>query len=182
MKYNAISLALLTSLTLPAGVANANAVPDDEDIEKLTVSGERLNNYLYEKADSLSRLDLDIKDLPQSISVIGEEMIDDFALNNINAVLDTVTGLNVEEVETDRTYFTARGFDVTNFQVDGLGLPVLSGNVHGDIDTAIYDRVEVLRGANGLMTGTGSPSATINYVRKKPTENTQISARGQQLT
>ena len=179
MKYNAISLALLTSLTLPAGVANANAVPDDEDIEKLTVSGERLNNYLYEKADSLSRLDLDIKDLPQSISVIGEEMIDDFALNNINAVLDTVTGLNVEEVETDRTYFTARGFDVTNFQVDGLGLPVLSGNVHGDIDTAIYDRVEVLRGANGLMTGTGSPSATINYVRKKPTENTQISARGQ---
>ena len=179
MKYNAISLALLTSIALPAGVANAKAVPDDEDIEKLTVSGERLNNYLYEKADSLSRLDLDIKDLPQSISVIGEEMIDDFALNNINAVLDTVTGLNVEEVETDRTYFTARGFDVTNFQVDGLGLPVLSGNVHGDIDTAIYERVEALRGANGLMTGTGSPSATINYVRKKPTENTQISARAQ---
>ena len=56
MKYNAISLALLTSLTLPAGVANANAVPDDEDIEKLTVSGERLNNYLYENHLTISNL------------------------------------------------------------------------------------------------------------------------------
>lgn len=33
-------------------------------------------------------------------------------------------------------------------------------------DTALYDRVEVVRGANGLMTGTGNPSASINMVRK----------------
>lgn len=177
MKLSPLNIALLSVFTLPATSALATAVPDD--IEKLTVNGERLNSYLYKKADNLSRLDLEIKDLPQSVSIIGEEMIDDFALNNINAVLDTVTGLNVEEVETDRTYFNARGFDVTNFQVDGLGLPVLSGNVHGDIDTALYERVEILRGANGMMTGTGSPSATINYVRKKPTQDTRISARAQ---
>ncbi|NVK54312.1 MAG: TonB-dependent siderophore receptor [Alteromonadaceae bacterium] len=179
MKYHAIYLGLASALTLTSSLAVANATPDDKDIEKLTVSGDRMSGYLYKKADDVSRLDLEIKDLPQSISVIGEEMIDDFALNSVNAVLDTVTGLNVEEVETDRTYFTARGFDITNFQVDGLGLPILNGNVHGDVDTALYQKVEVLRGANGMMTGTGSPSATINYVRKKPTENTQVSVRGQ---
>ncbi|MDC8829659.1 TonB-dependent siderophore receptor [Alteromonas gilva] len=179
MKYHAIYFGLASALILTPSLAIAQSTPDDKDIEKLTVSGDRMSGYLYKKADDVSRLDLDIKDLPQSISVIGEEMIDDFALNNVNTVLDTVTGLNVEEVETDRTYYTARGFDITNFQVDGLGLPVLSGNVHGDVDTAIYQKVEVLRGANGMMTGTGSPSATINYVRKKPTENTQISARAQ---
>ncbi|MFP3409158.1 hypothetical protein SB757_31565, partial [Pseudomonas sp. SIMBA_065] len=34
---------------------------------------------------------------------------------------------------------------------------------------AIYDHVEVLRGATGLLTGAGDPSATINLVRKRPT-------------
>ncbi|MEE7565778.1 TonB-dependent siderophore receptor, partial [Xanthomonas sp. Kuri4-3] len=61
-------------------------------------------------------------------------------------------------------------FDITNFQVDGLGLPFTNGGSEGDIDTAIYDRIEVLRGANGLMSSTGNPSATVNFVRKRPTE------------
>ena len=89
--------------------------------------------------------------------MIGLEQIRDYSLNDVNTLLNNVTGVNVEEVETDRTYYTARGFDISNFQVDGLGLPVINGNTHGDLDTAIYDRVEVIRGANGLMTGVGNP-------------------------
>lgn len=98
----------------------------------------------------------------------------DFQLTNINTVLDTATGVNVERIETDRTYYTARGFDITNFQIDGIGLPLSSGSNHSDEDTAIYDRVEVIRGANGLMTGVGNPSATVNFIRKRPTADNQF--------
>jgi outer membrane receptor for ferric coprogen and ferric-rhodotorulic acid len=84
-----------------------------------------------------------------------------------------VTGVNVEKVETDRTYYNSRGFDITNFQVDGIGLPLIWGIQFGDLDTVLFERVEVVRGANSMMTGTGNPSATVNYVRKRPTDTFQ---------
>src|SRR5690606_32781951 len=68
-----------------------------------------------------------------------------------------------------------RGFEVSNFQIDGVGLPFATGDQLGDIDTALFDRVEVLRGANGLMSSTGNPSATVNFVRKRPTAGFQAS-------
>ncbi|HBK01172.1 MAG TPA: TonB-dependent siderophore receptor, partial [Delftia acidovorans] len=43
-------------------------------------------------------------------------------------------------------------------------------------DTAMLDRVEVLRGATGLLRGAGSPSAMVNMVRKRPTAQWQGSA------
>ena len=119
-----------------------------------------------------------IIDIPQSISVITDSQLKDFQLTDIDSALDTATGVNVERIETDRTYYTARGFDITNFQIDGVGLPLTSGNNHADEDTAIYDRIEVIRGANGLMTGVGNPSATINFIRKRPTAENELSVAG----
>ncbi|MFQ3242575.1 MAG: outer membrane receptor for ferric coprogen and ferric-rhodotorulic acid [Lentimonas sp.] len=51
----------------------------------------------------------------------------------------------------------------------GFGVPLISGNMFGNMDSAMYERVDGLRGANGLTSGTGNPSATINLVRKRPT-------------
>jgi outer membrane receptor for ferric coprogen and ferric-rhodotorulic acid len=102
--------------------------------------------------------------------------MDDFSLDDINAVLESTPGVTVEQIETDRTYFKARGFEITNFLIDGLGTPQTSGSIQGTLDTAIYDRVEIVRGANGMMTGAGNPSATVNMVLKKPTYTTQAHA------
>ncbi len=105
--------------------------------------------------------------------MITRKQMDDFGEVDVNDVLEGTTGVTVESVETDRTYYTSRGFDINNFQYDGVGLPAVYDNVQGDLDTAFYDRIEVLRGANGLMTGTGNPSATINFIRKRPTAETR---------
>jgi outer membrane receptor for ferric coprogen and ferric-rhodotorulic acid len=59
------------------------------------------------------------------VTVIDRQRIDDFALTNVNDLLTQAVGINVERVETDRTEYTSRGFDVTNFQIDGIGLPAL---------------------------------------------------------
>jgi outer-membrane receptor for ferric coprogen and ferric-rhodotorulic acid len=134
---------------------------------------EQTGFYTVKKSGAATKLDLSLRETPQSVSVTTRAKIDDFQLDNVNKVLESVTGVTVERVETDRTYYTARGFDITNFQMDGIGIPFTFGNVNGDIDTAVFDRVEVLKGANGLMSSSGNPSATVNFVRKRPTDNFQ---------
>ncbi|WP_394185602.1 TonB-dependent siderophore receptor [Pseudoalteromonas tetraodonis] len=168
-------LSLLTSLVL-SGYAVANDTQDDLPLEKIAVYGQHHKNYITEEAQSATKLGLTIKETPQSISVVSRALMDDFSLDDINAVLESTPGVTVEQIETDRTYFKARGFDITNFLIDGLGIPQSSGSIQGTLDTAIYDRIEIVRGANGIMTGAGNPSATVNMVLKKPTYTTQAHA------
>lgn len=167
--------ALLTSalLALP-GTAFAGpdgTVDADDQQSQIVVTG-----IAAQPSRSATGLTLTPRETPQSITTIDRTRIEDFQLTNINDLLDQTVGINVERVETDRTYYNSRGFDITNFQVDGIGLPIPYGIQYGDLDTALFDRVEAIRGANALMTGVGNPSATINYVRKRPTDTLQARA------
>lgn len=152
-----------------AGVAHAAEASGAEagEVEGVVVQGERVST------SAVAGLGLTLRETPQSVTVVPRDQIDDFALTTANELLAQIPGINVEKVETDRTYYNARGFDITNFQVDGVGMPLIWGIQFGDLDTAIYERVEAVRGANAMMTGTGNPSATINYIRKRPTQETR---------
>src|SRR3990167_6032004 len=55
----------------------------------------------------------------------------------------------------------------------GGPLPLIWGIQFGDLDTALFERVDIVRGASGMLTGTGNPSATVNYIRKRPTADFQ---------
>ena len=136
-------------------------------------SDEAPQGYQAKPSATTTRLNLTAGQTPQGITSIKREQLDDFQLNSIRDVLESTPGVNVQKVETDRTYFTARGFDITNFQYDGMGMGLTGGVLVGDIDTAPYEQVDVLHGANGLMTGAGNPSATVNFIRKRPTYEPQ---------
>lgn len=176
--FVAVSVLFATSSLAFEKEAAGSVNNTENNVERIEVSGTYIDGYGANEVGGASRLDLSIIEIPQSVSVISNAQMIDYQLKDINSALDTATGLNVERIETDRTYYTARGFDVTNFQVDGVGLPLTSGNNHADEDTAIYERIEVIRGANGLMTGVGNPSATVNFIRKRPTNDTKISVNG----
>ncbi len=156
-----------------AAASNPAATPDaqDQTRSEIVVTG-----TIERQSSSATGLALTPKETPQSITILDRQRIDDFALTNINDLLDQTVGINVERVETDRTYFNSRGFDVSNFQVDGIGLPLFWGIQFGELDTALFDRVETVRGANAIMTGIGNPSATINYIRKRPTDGLEANA------
>lgn len=176
-----IFIAALTTTSFSC-LAKAEDKNDAQMLQEVKVTAEALDEasentgaYTVETVSTATRLTLSPRETPQSVSVVTRTQMEDFNLNNVNDVLGNTTGVLVERVETDRTYYTARGFDITNFQVDGIGIPFVYGHADGDIDTAIYDRIEILRGANGLMTGVGNPSATVNFIRKRPTQNLQAS-------
>ncbi len=170
-----LAASVVAALTTPLALANND---NNADIEKISVIGTYAEGYSADEVSGASRLDLSIIDIPQSVSVLTAAQIADFQIDNLNAALDTVTGVNVQRIETDRTYYTARGFDITNFQIDGIGLPLINGNYHASEDTAIYERIEVIRGANGLMTGVGNPSATVNFIRKRATAQDALTITG----
>ncbi len=92
----------------------------------------------------------------------------DQELNTIEQVLDNTTGVSASRVDTHRTNFYSRGFFVSNFAYEDMPTFLDNRWNFGDTagDTAIYDKIEVVRGAAGLMSGTGNPSAYVNMVRK----------------
>ncbi|MBD1388790.1 TonB-dependent siderophore receptor [Neiella sp. HB171785] len=172
----------LATAVLLALVSASHAVAEEnqstDQAERIEVRGSYIKGYNAHSASGASKLELPIVEIPQSVTVITAQQIEDFRLTDINDVLHAATGIHVESIETDRTYYTARGFDVTNFQIDGVGLPLAYGNNQAGDDTVIYDRIEVISGANGLMTGVGNPSATVNYIRKRPGQDSNLAMAG----
>ena len=168
-RMNTISLALMLAFPFAAVQAEESAQADQAQTmtevkvkaqKTADIPSEKTKSYTIPASTTATKMNQSLKETPQSVSVVTRTLMDDFHLNNINDVLDYATGIKVERVEPSRNYYTARGSDITNFQIDGIGVPFAYGLVFGDIDTAVYDRIEVLRGANGLMTGAGNPSAT----------------------
>lgn len=167
------SYSLRVAVGVPASAAATTmplvTVSADRDVDSST-------SYTVRQTSSATKMNLSLRETPQSVTVVTRAKMDDFQLNTINDVLSSTAGVTVEKVETERTYFTSRGFSITNFQYDGIGVPLTYGTQTGDIDTALYDRIEIVRGANGLSSSTGDPSATINFVRKRPSYGFQASA------
>lgn len=176
-RYVRTKLALAISVLSSIGVgfapfARAQELPvasAGADVEEVYIIGVRENRV----SKGATGLSLDVKDTPQSISIVDRALMDDFGTNNLNDALRLATGINVEEWETNRTNYTARGFEIKNTQIDGVGMPNNWGIVTGAMDAAAYEKLEVIRGANGLLTGVGNASGTINYVRKRPTNTAQ---------
>jgi len=116
-------------------------------------------------SSSATGLGLSLRDTPQSVSVVTRQRIDDQAMASVADALVNTPGVSLKAVDRGRNNLSVRGFDVSRFQFDGI--PFTTGNIGIEsLSTVVYDRVEVLRGANGLLSGAGEPSATVNLVRK----------------
>ena len=160
----ALQPALAQTPAAPAAPTAAE-VPATTAGDQVVVTGKRAQRI----SKGATGLPLEIKDTPQSISTLEQDELRDHGLRGSNEALALATGINVEQYETNRATFNARGFEIQLTQVDGLGMTNAWGTVVGREDTFLFERIELIRGANGLLTGVGNASGTINYVRKRPT-------------
>ncbi|MFJ2478990.1 TonB-dependent siderophore receptor [Pseudomonas sp. NPDC087598] len=140
----------------------------------LGTTTENSNAYTTGAMSTATRMNLSIKETPQSVSVVTRQQMDDFKLGTLSEAMSQTTGVVVQHMDSDRVSYSARGYSINNFQIDGM-LNTFD-RMKTDADTIIYDRIEVVRGATGLTTGAGDPSATINMVRKRPTAQGQALA------
>lgn len=172
-RCGALRLGLLAaglSVALSAMAQSRSEAPDNATtLDAVNVRGTLPRAYTVEQSTAATRLTLTPQQTPQSLTVVTEQRIEDQAMTSVRDVLDNVTGVSSNAYDTERVLFYSRGFLVQNMAYDGV--PVAPGlnaeSADGSLDTAIYERIEVLRGASGLMTGAGNPSAMINFVRKR---------------
>ena len=169
-------LAVCVGLAFPvaahAQMAETAVMPQVQVVgEKFGDTTEGTGSYTTGRTRTATPLSMSLRDTPQSVSVVTQQRIEDQGLLSVTDVVNNVTGVSVNQYETHRAGFTARGFDITNLQIDGIPTSWEQAWSSGEVlsSLAIYDRVEVVRGATGLMTGAGNPSAAINLVHKRAT-------------
>jgi outer membrane receptor for ferric coprogen and ferric-rhodotorulic acid len=162
-----------SSLPLAYAAADEVTLPSTEIQSSAASVDAPSQGYQGVTATSTTRLGLTDRETPQAVTTVTREQIDDYKMNSIKDALRAAPSVTVEQIETDRTEFTSRGFTINTFEYDGMGMPFAGDLLIGDQDLAEYEQVDVLHGANGLMSGTGNPSATVNFVRKRPTDTFQ---------
>jgi len=162
----ALLIALATLAAAPAFAQDTGA--DATTLDKVVVKGERAEGYSVRRTSAGTRFDLAPREIPQSVSIISHQRIEDQNLDDIIDVLANTTGVSSTQSDTERTEFYARGFYIDSYQYDNLPTQMVQNWSYGDsgLDLALYDRVEVVRGATGLLTGAGNPSASVNLIRK----------------
>ncbi|TCK07473.1 TonB-dependent siderophore receptor [Marinobacterium mangrovicola] len=133
--------------------------------DSLGSSTEGTGSYTTGTLTTATKLGLSARETPQSVSVITRQKMDDFQLNDLQDVLANTTGLSANYQDSDRTVFKSRGFEISNYQINGV---TIDNDPFTDrFDAIIYDRVEVVRGSTGLLSGAGEASATINLIPKR---------------
>ncbi|WP_437879785.1 TonB-dependent siderophore receptor [Pseudomonas sp. LRF_L74] len=163
----------------PAGALQLGATSISGQALGSTTEGTR--SYTTGSAQTSTKLPLSLRETPQSATVITRQRIDDQAMADLNDVVQNTPGLTLRRTGPERSSYYARGFSLDNLMYDGLPTTLDSSQVSQDLlsaDLAMYDRVEVVRGATGLMQGAGNPAAAINLVRKRPTREFQASVQG----
>lgn len=156
---------------------------DDDNLGTINVTGkadlsttEGTGSYTTGNMSTATGLNLSIRETPQSISVISNQLLKDLSLHNAEEALSKyATGISLNN-DAGGNRIVSRGFYVDNIQEDGIASSV-SSSVFGPLgsskeftDLEFYDRVEVLRGVAGLMQSNGEPGGTINLIRKRPSD------------
>jgi outer membrane receptor for ferric coprogen and ferric-rhodotorulic acid len=137
-------------------------------LDVVDVAAPRTEGYTVTESSSATKLDLSPRETPQSMTIVTRERLDDQNLTSMRQVLDNTPGIYSNAYDTERVLFYSRGFLVDTLMYDGvLAVPNFNtGSIDETLDTAPYERIEIVRGATGLMTGAGNPAASVNLVRK----------------
>lgn len=157
-----------------AGTADANA------LEPIVLQGgsdttEGSGSYRAETV-TIGKMARSLREVPNSVAVVTRQQIEDQDLTSVQDVVGATNGATLVKNDdiNERTELQFRGFVASSLQVDGSSMS--TNNDVTTFDTAIYDRVEVLKGPAGILQGAREPGGTINLVRKTPTEERQIKA------
>ena len=112
-----------------------------------------------------------LRDIPQSITVVTEKLIDDRNLDTLKDVLHNTAGVTFQAAEGGEEDIRLRGFSLAttgDLFVDGVRDPAFY-----ERDTFNNDRIELLRGSASMLFGRGSTGGAVNQVSKMPLHGTE---------
>jgi iron complex outermembrane receptor protein len=176
MTKNKISLALLalgfsSSIAAQQSVNEASEASEaskaSEPIEAIEVKGRATQFYFYQESAMATKTLTDYMDLPQSLQVLTQELLQDQAARQTSDVYRSISGM---------TQFSYSGVNARGFRQDQVRYDGVQGDPYGGFSIPQLfniERIEVLKGPSGMLYGGGQPGGLLNYVTKKPKFETQ---------
>ncbi len=173
---NSIRINITGQENLPtAGVLrSASGLVLSVSTEKINiiVTGNQQTPYLQPNASTATRTDTPIRDIPQSIQVIPQEVIEDQQVIRAEDALNNVSGVTFSGgSEGQGLNVVIRGFTGSPVLVDGFRDYASVGGSDLFPDTAIIERIEVLKGPASILFGQIEPGGIVNVVTKQPLSN-----------
>jgi iron complex outermembrane receptor protein len=181
-RSNAGLRASVALLALCAAVpAQAQTASDTTTLEPIVLDagGETgtgaVKGYVAKQSATGSKTDTPLKEIPQAVSVVGkQEMNDRGVVNKIDEALRYTPGVTAAPFGTDpdTDWVYIRGFDATQtgLYLDGMQLYGYGFGAF-QIDPFMLERVEVLKGPASVLYGGGNAGGIVNEVRKRPTDD-----------
>lgn len=168
----AVAGAALSGLALNAQEAPApdsTSTPDQKVVELpvFSVNDTRSSAYGAQEAISTTRISVPIQDVPQTVSVVTRELMDDTAGNRILDVAKYVTPVTQSTLSSGGDRMTLRGFQVSQRFVDGVNISGVDGYNMASA-TSNIERLEIIKGPNAILVPGGSPGGIMNQITKSP--------------
>ncbi|MFL9711730.1 TonB-dependent siderophore receptor [Methylobacillus sp. Pita1] len=131
------------------------------------------------KGASLMKGTQSLKDIPQSVTVMTRQQMDDQRLDTLTTALANTPGITLVTRPNGGSDIYSRGFLTDTLQYDGVPLSRYHSFGNDLSASAVHlDRIEVMRGAQGLLEGAGSPAGAVNLVRKRGLAETAVMLEG----
>jgi iron complex outermembrane receptor protein len=153
-----------TTTAKPAGSAEDTTI----SLPEFRINETQANPYQSQQALSSSRVAMSIQDIPQTISVVSGELIQDSMSFRMLDAAKYVTPIVESTLPYGGDRYTIRGFQVSQEFIDGS---VISGADGYSMSLAPYniERIEVIKGPNAILVPGGSPGGVMNPITKSPT-------------
>lgn len=187
---NHLALAICMATMAPALAQQSNEAPDSAvgvmELGATEITNTQLGSttegsrsYTTGAMSTATKLPMTMRETPQAVTVITRQRMDDMGMTSINDAIDAAPGvfLSYGDGPGRQTYY-ARGFEIDNLMYDGIPSGYNGVGVGVQPNLAMFDRVEIVRGATGLVTGAGNPSAAVNMVRKRPLADQRVTLTG----
>lgn len=175
--FGLASAALAQTAPAAEPAKTENALP----VVRAKASTERAGKDDYQATETrIGKGKQELRDIPQSVTVVTERLIDDRNLDTLKDALKNTAGISFQAAEGGEEDIRLRGFSLQStgdIFIDGMRDPAFY-----ERDTFNYDRLEVLRGSASMLFGRGSTGGAVNQVNKQPLLLTQgeVSATGGQ--
>ena len=131
--------------------------------------------HLVQPSPSASRLGLSMREIPASVEIVDQTLLQERGLRTISEAVEGATGVTVGESPGNPVNFSMRGF--TNNQLrllyDGLMIGPASMTSRSR-DTWNLERIEILKGPASVLYGEGALGGAINFVTKRPIQSDQV--------
>ena len=140
-------------------------VAEEDKEEEIVVTGEQETGYNVPNTSTATRTDTPLREIPQSIQVIPQEVLRDQRADLSTALLNAPSTRNFAPTNFDSLRLQVRGF-FTRVTVNGFKDSLNSSTIGSDLTG--YDRIEILQGPNSILFGSSAPGGTVNIVTKQP--------------